>query len=188
MLNMRLRKIRMLFLVLCVCMLAVSLTGCGNALKAGIKQMESGDYQKAAESFQKVIDKGEDTKEVYRGLGMALYEQEDYAGALSAFQTGLDNGMEETPQMYNLMGLSAMETGDYASGAQYFVTGTALADARASEETIDGELLREMRFNAVVCYEKALDWANAKEKAAEYLEDYPDDEEMIREAEFLQTR
>lgn len=45
-----------------------------------------------------------------------------------------------------------------------------------------------MRFNAVVCYEKALDWANAKEKAAEYLEDYPDDEEMIREAEFLQTR
>jgi len=187
-LNMRLRKIRMTFLVLCVCMLAVSLTGCGNALKAGIKQMESGDYQKAAESFQKVIDKGEDTKEVYRGLGMALYEQGDYAGALSALQTGLDNGMEETPQMYNLMGLSAMETGDYASAAQYFVTGTALADARASEETIDGELLREMRFNAVVCYEKALDWANAKEKAAEYLEDYPDDEEMIREAEFLQTR
>lgn len=111
MLNMRLRKIRMTFLVLCVCMLAVSLTGCGNALKAGIKQMESGDYQKAAESFQKVIDKGEDTKEVYRGLGMALYEQGDYAGALSALQTGLDNGMEETPQMYNLMGLSAMETG-----------------------------------------------------------------------------
>lgn len=179
---MKIRKILPVILVVCM------LTGCGNALKDGTKQLEEGNYKKAAESFEEAAQKEEDTAEAYRGLGMALYEQEDYKGTLEAFQNALDKGVKETPQLYNLMGISAMQTEDYAGASEYFETGLALADARASEETIDGGLLQEMRYNRIVCAEKSADWDTAKEKIAEYLETYPDDERAVKEAEFLKTR
>ena len=53
---------------------------------------------------------------------MALYEQEDYKGALEAFQNALDKGVKETPQLYNLMGISAMQTEDYAGASEYSYT------------------------------------------------------------------
>ena len=37
-------------------------------------------------------------------------------------------------------------------------------------------------------YEKKLDFATAKEKAAEYVKNYPADEAGIRENNFLKTR
>ena len=43
-----------------------------------------------------------------------------------------------------------MQTEDYAGAYQYFETGIALSDARAAEETIDGGLLKEMRYNVDV--------------------------------------
>ena len=45
-----------------------------------------------------------------------------------------------------------------------------------------------MRYNRIVCAEKSADWDTAKEKIAEYLETYPDDERAVKEAEFLKTR
>ena len=50
------------------------------------------------------------------------------------------------------------------------------------------EMIQEMRYNEVVCYEKLADWENAKQKASEYLIEYPEDTAMEREAEFLETR
>ena len=37
------------------------------------------------------------------------------------------------------------------------------------------EMIQEMRYNEVVCYEKLADWENAKQKASEYLIEYPED-------------
>ena len=45
-----------------------------------------------------------------------------------------------------------------------------------------------MRRNEIICYENLSDFATAKQKMAEYLEDYPDDEKAQRENIFLQTR
>ena len=45
-----------------------------------------------------------------------------------------------------------------------------------------------MRFNIIAAYEKLEDWENAKAKLAEYTEEYPDDEQAAKEAEFLETR
>ena len=50
------------------------------------------------------------------------------------------------------------------------------------------EVLQEMRFNQIVCYEKLGDWENAKTKIAEYIQVYPDDADAQREAKFLETR
>ena len=43
-------------------------------------------------------------------------------------------------------------------------------------------------FHEIVVYEKKLDFATAKEKAAEYVKNYPADEAGIRENNFLKTR
>ncbi|MEJ8733669.1 tetratricopeptide repeat protein [Mediterraneibacter sp. ICN-202921] len=178
-------KIKKILPILCaVCLL----TGCTNALKDGTKQMEEGNYDKAAACFTEAVQKEENAAEAYRGLGMALYEQKEYKGALEAWENALAQGIKESPQMYNLIGISAMQTEDYAGAYQYFETGIALSDARAAEETIDGGLLKEMRYNVIVCAEKSADWETAKEKITEYLELYPDDEKVMREAAFLKTR
>ena len=50
------------------------------------------------------------------------------------------------------------------------------------------EVLQEMLFNQIVCYENLGDWENAKTKIAEYIQVYPDDADAQREAKFLETR
>ena len=50
------------------------------------------------------------------------------------------------------------------------------------------EVIREMRYNRIVCHEKMYDWQQAYLAATEYLEHYPDDERVRHEAEFLETR
>ena len=57
------------------------------------------------------VKKEENAAEAYRGLGMALYEQKEYKGALEAWgKCTCLQGIKESPQMYNLMGISAMQT------------------------------------------------------------------------------
>ena len=112
---------------------------------------------------------------------------EDYSPALEAFQTALDQGGEQTVQIYNLMGICAMNVSDYESALEYFQSGLALADTASGSET-DTDLIREMRYNEIICYERTADWESAKQKAAQYLEEYPGDEAVEKEAEFLETR
>ena len=68
---------------------ACLLTGCTNALKDGTGYLEDGNYKEAVTAFQKAVDEGKKTAEAYRGLGMAYYEQEDYASAKDAFEKAL---------------------------------------------------------------------------------------------------
>ena len=118
---------------------------------------------------------------------MAYYEMEEYGSAMEAFQTALDRGAGQTVQIYNLMGICAMNVADYESALEYFQSGLALADTESEGET-DTDLIREMRYNEIVCCERTADWESAKQKAAEYLQDYPGDEAVEKEAEFLETR
>ena len=76
----------------------------------------------------------------------------------------------------------------YSSVLEYIQTGLALADADDSEEAPDADMIREMKYNEIICYEKLADWENARQKAEEYLGEYPDDEAVQKEAEFLETR
>lgn len=171
--------------LLAVCMLG----GCANALKDGTKALENGEYEKAQEFFRSASEDDDTQKsaEAYRGLGIACYETEDYAGALDAFSTALDKGADQTVQLYNLMGICAMQTEDYESALAHFQAGLALAETSSGEET-DKDLLQEMQYNEIICCERTADWESAKQKIKEYLEDYPEDETAQKEAEFLETR
>ena len=86
-----------------------------------------------------------------------------------------------------------MQCSDYATALEYIQAGLALADTEPSDQENGkaesyADMIREMKFNEIVCYEQQADWENARQKVTEYLEDYPDDEAAQKEAEFLATR
>ena len=172
--------------------------GCSNPQKAGVKALEEGNYEEALAQFQEAAesDDREKSAEGYRGLGIAYYESGEYAQALEAFQKAVELGAKETVQLYHLMSVCGMQTwadqtedeSAYTSVLEYIQTGLALADSGSSEEAPDADIIREMKYNEIICYEKLADWENAREKANEYLSEYPDDEAVRKEAEFLETR
>ena len=151
------------------------------------------DRYDAAETAFEEATKNEN-KEVaadgYQGLGMTYYEQEEYDKALEAFQTALDQGAEQTQELYNLTAVCAMKTEDYAKALECFQAGIALAESKTGDDKTkaDTALLQEMEYNVIVCYEKQADWENAKSAMKQYQEDFPEDDSVSKEAEFLQTR
>lgn len=182
-----------------VCISAAGiLSACANPQKDGTAALEEGNYEEALTQFQAAAesDDREKSAEGYRGLGMAYYESGEYAQALEAFQEAADLGAEETVQLYHLMSVCGMQTwtdreedeSSYTSVLEYIQTGLALAESDDSEEAPDEEMIREMKYNEILCYEKLADWENARQKAEEYLSEYPDDEAVQKEAEFLETR
>ena len=87
------RRIRNLLIILAV---GVLLAGCGhNPYDSGMEQLESGSYAEAARQFQQAIEEEENLADSYRGLGLALWEQEDYEGARDAFLSALEQGSQE---------------------------------------------------------------------------------------------
>ena len=185
------KKIRIGAALTAAVLTAGLLAGCANPEKAGVKALEEGNYTEAEAQFQEAAadEDREKSAEGYRGLGMTYYETGDCAAALDAFRKAVEGGAEQTVQLYHLMGSCAMQTGDPASALEYFKSGLALAgDGAEAGDEGTAEMIREMRYNIVICCENLADWETAKQQAADYLADYPDDAEMQREAEFLATR
>lgn len=191
------RKIRYMILSAVTACLIVSCSS--NPVKDGTELLEQGDFQKAVTTFEQAAEEaekeGESASEAYRGLGMAYYAQEDYEGARTNLQKALEEGGLETPVIYNLIGVCSMKLGDYDGALTAFEQGTSLPESAVisegtkEEQTADySEVIQEMKFNRVVCYEKKLDWENAKAAMTEYSSQYPDDTAAQKEAEFLSTR
>lgn len=145
--------------------------------------------------------------EAYRGIGIAKFEQERYDEAEEAFEAVIDRGGVSTPILYRFLGLSLMEQKKYEEALDYFTKGANLcaedilmsADkVRLDKEAFglnDGdpmekyaEVIREMRKLRIACYEKLYEWKSASKAAEEYINEYPDDEAVQKEAAFLRTR
>lgn len=180
-------------------------------LEKGFQQMQEEDYEGAKDSFQTVIeteqtDAEEDSSktdsqdtayiaEAYRGLGLVSFELEQYEEVQTYLQKAIELNGEATPILYNLLGISAMKLEAYDSALEAFESGIEFPetetyqDAEGNEQTVDyAAVLQEMKFNRIVCLEKRLDWEKAKEAIEAYINEYPDDETVQKEAEFLSTR
>lgn len=189
------KKIECLILTAAACFL----TACANDIEDGTKLLEQGEFQKAAAVFEQAAEeaekKGNNASEAYRGIGMACVALEDYEGARENLRKALEEGGLETPIIYNLIGVCSMRLEDYDGALAAFDQGVQLPESKVvsegtrEEQTADySEVMREMKFNRVVCFEKKLDWENAKTAMAEYASLYPDDTQAQKEAEFLSTR
>ncbi len=107
------------------------------------------------------------------------YEQlgdSNYAGVLYSEYLG------EAPEdalIYNQLGLCKLASGNYNEAIHAFEDALALEDA---------SMAQTLRYNQIVAYERAGDFAKAKSLMNAYLSSYPDDEAAQREAIFLSTR
>lgn len=191
--NRKLRKL--LWLTVAVCFL----TACTNHVKDGTKYLEEGKTSEAISAFEQAAEeaekKEENASEAYRGIGLAYYAEGDYEAAQTNFQKALDEGALQTPVIYNLIGVCSMNLEDYDSALTAFEQGIQLPESGVVskgtklEQTVDySEVIQEMKWNRVVCYEKKLDWAGAKAAMSEYIVEYPNDAGAQKEAEFLSTR
>ena len=178
-------------ILICAVLAALLLTGCQNAVKEGTGQLEKGEYKEAVSTFKKAVKEEKGAAEAYRGLGMAYYEQKDYQPARDAFLQVIDNGGDVTYVLYNLVGVCSMHLEDYQGALDAFSKGVDLAEKSGDADTKEQDytdIVREMKFNEIVCHENLLDWESARKKATEYVRDYPDDKEAKKEAAFLNTR
>ena len=70
------------------------LTGCGvqnEYVAQGMQYVEDAQYSNAIDSLNKAKEKGENMRQIYRGLGIAYMGLADYEGAIEAFLTALDS-------------------------------------------------------------------------------------------------
>lgn len=171
-----------LHLYITALLMAVMLTGCiANPYKSGMEALESGQYEEAAKQFEEAVKKEQNKADSYRGLGVSLWETKDYEGAKEALENALKEGSKKTGTVYNLLGSCELEAGNMEEAIAYFEEGLKI-------EGNDDELTQAMRFNCIYAYEKLGDMETAKNLLTEYVKDYPEDEEAVKEAQFLETR
>lgn len=150
-------------------------------LRSGVNALKKERYEDAIACFDSSIAKGKDEAEAYRGKGVALYELEKYEEAANALESSLDKGSDPDAQICNLLALSYIGQEKYQESIAWLEKGIA-------DESGSRELKQEMRYQLVFAYEKTSQWDKAKECAQQYLADFPDDQKMTREYQFLQTR
>ena len=190
------KKLMVLSLSLSIVLL---FTGCSSPVEKGTSLLEEKKYEEAITSFETAIEKEQNESEAFRGVGIAQYELGNYEDALTAFNQALEfEDAVKTPTIYNLKGICSMKLTDYQGAVNNFNAGILVGEDaentsddkkdKDSEDTDYADVLKEMRYNLIVSYEKLEDWENAKQAVADYLENYPDDEAAQKEAAFLETR
>ena len=173
------RKVQSLLIIAAA---GIFLAGCGqNPYDSGMEQLEAGSYSEAAQQFQQAIEEEDNLADSYRGLGLALWEQEDYEGARDALVSALEQGSQESGTIYSLLGNCELRLDNPEQAVQYYEKGIAAEDSSK-------ELIQEMKHNEIAAYEQMGDLEQAKSHLEEYIEAYPEDEAAAKEAEFLETR
>lgn len=134
------------------------------------------EYDNARKELDQAIKAGDTKALLY--LAQVYDAQEDDRKAQSLYESYLKQDDSDTDTMVAL-GEMQLEAGKYKRALELFQQALT-ADDKENEKSL--------RRNEIICYENLLDFANAKEKMASYVKDYPEDEEAQRENQFLQTR
>lgn len=134
------------------------------------------DYQNAREELTQASNAG--STEALLLLGKVYLAQNDISNARSMYNDYVSKEGSSAAG-YNGLALCDIAEGNYAE---------ALTDINNGLPSADTEEMQDLLYNEIVVYEKQLDFATALQKAREYLEIYPEDEEMSREMKFLESR
>ena len=140
-----------------------------------------GDYDKAKEQLLQAVDieqkEGEDDKaELY--LAQTAEKLGDEKTAENYYQAYAEDHADD-PVVLEELGNMAMEKGDHAKALTYYQKGLATANP------VNEQLLRRGEIAAL---EQLYEFEQAKDQMAQYVLDYPEDEQAAREYLFLKTR
>lgn len=161
--------------------LLLLLTGCAGNIKDGVALLEEEKYEKAIDAFEKDINKERNLDEAYRGLGIAYFQLEDYEAAVEALELALKYDTEESAVLFSVLGASYLKTEQYEKALDAYECSLACDD-------LTEELEQEIQRNLIAVYENMANWDAAKKQMKKYVEKYPEDSSIQKEAEFLETR
>ena len=144
----------------------------------GIFSYYLGNYDEARNYLEKARnEKKEDSRLIiYLGRCYNALGDSDYAATL--YQSWLDSNGDDA-FIYNELGLIRLGLSDPEGALSAFASGL---------ETEDPDADQCLRFNEIVDYERAGEFARARSRMEEYLKVYPSDKTAAREYEFLKTR
>ena len=135
-----------------------------------------GEYDDALSYLEQAVEKGE--TEAYYYLTQVYEARGDSDAADAAFEQYINSEELDAQGLYEI-GMTQMENGEYEDAITCFTLGLAQVECDCEQE---------LRKGMILAYEYMGDFASAKEWAADYAQDYPDDEEMQKEYTFLSTR
>ena len=136
-----------------------------------------GDYERAKQELENAV-KTEKDPQATLYLGRTYEATGDMTYAASLYRTYLEDDPGNA-QVMNQLGLCLMALGDYGAALDAFNKGI---------ETGDPAMDQSLRFNQIAAYEYMGDFNRAKTLMQDYLQDYPSDQEAVRENQFLSTR
>lgn len=111
-------------------------------------------------------------------LGRIYLKLDDSTSARTMYQEYLEQS-EQKAKAYNGLAQCDIYDGSYDSALNYIAEGL---------EVCESDEIQGLLYNEIVAYEYKNEFQTAKQKMQEYLERYPDDQDAIRENEFLSTR
>ncbi len=135
-----------------------------------------GEYQTACLEFEKARENGGEESCLY--LGKAYEALGDYNYASNVYNNYL-NQNDGSAKLYNQLGLCEMAKKEYRNALNAFQAGLQLQDP---------EMRQTLSFNEITAYEYLSEFDTALALLNTYLDNYPDDENAVREKTFLQTR
>ncbi|MCR5848795.1 MAG: tetratricopeptide repeat protein [Lachnospiraceae bacterium] len=136
-----------------------------------------GNYPTAKDYLEQARTGGNKSEEVLLLLGKCYEELDDTAFAITIYSKYLET--EPDAGVYNQLAVALIDQGRYEEALDAVVNGLEL-DAN--------ECRQELLYNRIVAYEHLAQFDKARDLCAQYLVDYPSDEDMAREYNFLKTR
>lgn len=135
-----------------------------------------GDYENARNCLEAA--KGNKNAETVLLLGQTYEKLGDYNYAASVYSNYLTENSNHVI-IFNRLGMCKLQAGDAKSALNYFEQALALEDS---------SMTQILKFNQIVAYEYLGEFDQANVLMKNYLQIYPDDQEALREYEFLKSR
>lgn len=134
------------------------------------------DYESARQEL--ITASNKNSKEALLLLGMVYLAQKDISNARSMYQQ-YNSEAGDSAKGYNGLAQCDIAEGNYESALSEISMGLSIAST---------EEMQDLLVNQIVIYERQLDFETAGKLAEDYLEKFPQDEEIRRELTFLKSR
>lgn len=136
-----------------------------------------GNYSSAKKCLEDARTDDKKGSEALLLLGQCYEKLNDTEFAINIYGRYLESNPEAG--VYNQLAVALMSVGRYEEALDAIVNGL---------EQDSNECRQQLLYNRIVVYEYLGDYSKALELATQYLVDYPSDESMAREINFLKTR
>jgi tetratricopeptide (TPR) repeat protein len=136
------------------------------------------EYNLAINEFSKAFENG--FEESYYYLGNIYDKKEDYEEAVINYKKYIESKeIFMTAAVYNQIGACLLKLGRYSEALSYIQIGL---------EYQEKNLEQPLRRNEIIAYEETGDFVTAYHLMTDYIEQYPEDKEAVKDYEFLKTR